>query len=57
MASVLLTISGTVMNVLAFSGTIFFFSKLMDYGEKTQKTCWKRFRGTQANEMKIEKTS
>ena len=37
MASVLFTIGGAVMNALAFSRTIFFFSKLTDHGEKERK--------------------
>ena len=37
MTSVLLTISGVVMNALAFIGTNFFFNKLMDHGEKERK--------------------
>ena len=38
MASVLLTISGAIMNALAFSGTNFLFSVLTDHSEKERKT-------------------
>ena len=38
MASILFTIGGVVMNTLAFSGTNFFFSKLIDcHGQKELK--------------------
>ena len=37
MSSVLFTLGSTVMNALAFSGTNFFFSKLMDHGAKECK--------------------
>ena len=37
MTSVLFTTGGVVMNVLAFSGTNCFFTKLMDYGKKEIK--------------------
>ena len=37
MASVLYTIGGAVMNALAFSSTIFLFSKLMNHGLKERK--------------------
>ena len=37
MATLLFTISGTVLNALAFSGTNFVFSRLMDHGEKERK--------------------
>ena len=39
MASVLFTIGGSLMNALAFSGTLF-FSKLIDQSEKEQME-WK----------------
>ena len=34
MASLLFTVSGAVMNALAFNGTNFVFSRLMDHGEE-----------------------
>ena len=37
MASVLFTISSSVINVLSFSGTAFLFCKLLDHGEKEYK--------------------
>lgn len=37
MVSVLLTIRSVVMNLLAFSGSIFFFSKLMDMVKKHKR--------------------
>lgn len=37
MVSVLLTIGGTVMNLVAFCGINFFFRKLMNHGEEEQK--------------------
>ena len=37
MASLLFTISGAVVNALAFSGTNFVFSRLIDYGEEECK--------------------
>lgn len=37
MASALIAIRGTVINVEAFSGMNCFFSKLMDHGEKEHK--------------------
>ena len=37
MASLLFTIGGAVMKALAFSGTIFFFSRLTDDGEEERK--------------------
>ena len=37
MASVLFRIAGAMMNAFAFSGTIFFFSKPTDHGEKERK--------------------
>ena len=37
MASLLFTISGAVMNALAFSGTNFLFSRFLDYGEEERK--------------------
>ena len=37
MASSLFTISGTVMNALAFSGTNFVFSRLTDHGAEEGK--------------------
>ena len=39
MASLLFTVGGAVVNALAFSGTNFIFTRLMDHGaERTQKT-------------------
>ena len=35
--SLLFTIGGAVVNVRAFSGTNFVFSRLMDYGEEERK--------------------
>ena len=37
MASLLFTVGGTVVNALAFSGTNFVFSRLMDHGEEERK--------------------
>ena len=37
MASLLFTISGAVVNALAFSGTNFVFSRLIDHGEEECK--------------------
>ena len=37
MASLLFTISGAVVNTLAFSGTNFIFSRLADHGEEERK--------------------
>ena len=37
MGSLLFTIGGAVVNALAFSGTNFIFSWLMDHGEKERK--------------------
>ena len=37
MASLLFPVSGAVVNVLAFSGTNFVFSRLMDHGEEERK--------------------
>ena len=37
MGSLLFTIRGAVVNALAFSGTHFLFSGLMDHGEKERK--------------------
>ena len=37
MALVLMTNGDVVINVEAFSGTSFFFSNLIDHGEKEQK--------------------
>ena len=37
MASLLFTIGGAVMNAVAFSGTNFAFSWLMDHGEEERK--------------------
>ena len=37
MASLLFTISGSVVNALAFSGTNFLFSRFADHGEKERK--------------------
>ena len=37
MTSVLLTIHGAVMNLLAFSGPNFFFSKLTNHGKNERK--------------------
>ena len=37
MASLLFTISGAVMNALAFSGTNFLFSRFSDYSEEERK--------------------
>ena len=37
MASLLFTVSGAVVNTLAFSGTNFVFSKLTDHGEEERK--------------------
>ena len=37
MASVLFTVSVAVINALVFSDNSFFFSKLMDHGEKERK--------------------
>ena len=37
MASLLFTIGGAVVNALAFSGTNFVFSRLMDHGEEESK--------------------
>ena len=37
MASLLFPISGAVVNVLAFGGTNFVFSRLMDHGEEERK--------------------
>ena len=37
MASLLFTIGGAVVNALAFSGTNFVFSRLMDHGEEEGK--------------------
>ena len=37
MASLLFTIGGAMVNVLAFSGTNFLFSRFMDHGEKERK--------------------
>ena len=37
MASLLFTISGAVVNALAFSGTNFVLSRLTDHGEEKQK--------------------
>ena len=57
MSSVLFTLGSTVMNALAFSGTNFFFSKLMDHGAKECKRhdlTLKSFRGLEANGIKIE---
>ena len=57
MTSVLLTISGAVMNALAFIGTNFFFNKLMIMVKRNAKDIiWhlKNFRGPKTNGMKIE---
>ena len=57
MASVLFTISGAVLNALAFSGTNFFFNNLTDHGEKAQtKMIWhlKSFRGPEKNGIRKE---
>ena len=37
MASLLLTVGGAVVNVSAFSGTNFVFSRLTDHGEEERK--------------------
>ena len=37
MASLLFTFGGAVVNALAFSGTNFVFSRLMDHGEEERK--------------------
>ena len=37
MASLLFTVGGAVVNVLAFSGTNFIFSRLMDHGAEERK--------------------
>ena len=37
MATLLFTIGGAVVNALAFSGTNFVFSQLIDHGEEERK--------------------
>ena len=37
MASLLFTVGGAVVNALAFSGNIFFFSRLTDHGAEERK--------------------
>ena len=55
MAFVLFTIAGTIMNALAFRGTIIFFSKLtITVKTNTKDMIWhlRSFRGPETNGMK-----
>ena len=51
MASLLFTIAGVVVSVLAFSGTNFVFSRLTDDGEEERKRHEKHLKSSKGQEM------
>ena len=57
MASLLFTIGGAVVKVLAFSNTNFVFSRFRDHGEEVRKRHdlqLKSFKGQEMNGIRIE---